>query len=66
MRKLFGGWEEGDEVAITRSLTIKASRFTTQIKTDEKTKEKKKITSEGEIFNSPDLSLSFSKCLALF
>ena len=27
---------------------------------------KKKMTSDGEIFNSPDLTLSFSKCLALF
>ena len=42
LRKLFGGWEEGGEVAITSKLTIKASRFTTQIKTDEKMKENKR------------------------
>lgn len=42
LRKLFGGWEEGGEVALTSKLTIKASRFTTQIKTDEKMKENKR------------------------
>ena len=41
MRKLFGGWEEGGEVAIMSKLPIKASRFATQIKTDENLKEKK-------------------------
>lgn len=32
-KNLSGGWEEGDEVTITKKLTIKASRFT---KEDEK------------------------------
>lgn len=36
----------GGKVAITSNLTIKASRFTTQVKKDEKTKEKR---SEGEV-----------------
>lgn len=40
--KTIWGVGGGGEVAITSKLTIKASRFTTQIKTDEKMKENKR------------------------